>query len=77
MSSQSVDTAKSLRGTITLSPDKSIAQRAAIFSLLHEGPSNIHNYSQAQDPQTTLKCVVTKQPYMELGVKGYLLCLMN
>ena len=57
MSSQSVDPAKSLTGTITLSPDKSIAQRAAIFSLLHKGPSTIHNYSQAQDPQTTLKCV--------------------
>jgi len=57
MSSQSVEPAKSLTGTITLSPDKSIAQRAAIFSLLHEGPSTILNYSQAQDPQTTLKCV--------------------
>lgn len=57
MSSKSVAPANSLSGTIALSPDKSIAQRAAIFSLLHDGSSTIYNYSQAQDPQTTLKCV--------------------
>ena len=57
MSSKSVAPAKSLSGTIALTPDKSIAQRAAIFSLLHDGPSTIYNYSQAQDPQTTLHCV--------------------
>ena len=57
MSIHSVDPANSLNGIITLAPDKSIAQRAAIFSLLHDGPSTIYNYSQAQDPQTTLHCV--------------------
>ena len=57
MSSKSVAPAKSLSGTIALTPDKSIAQRAAIFSLLHKGPSTIYNYSQAKDPQTTLQCV--------------------
>ena len=55
MSSKSVAPAKSLSGTIALTPDKSIAQRAAIFSLLHKGPSTIYNYSQAKDPQTTLQ----------------------
>jgi len=47
----------SLRGTISPPPDKSISQRAAIFSLLHEGISIIKNYSPAQDPQTALDCV--------------------
>ncbi|MEX0845783.1 MAG: 3-phosphoshikimate 1-carboxyvinyltransferase, partial [Balneolaceae bacterium] len=52
-----VSPANSLRGEIILPPDKSISQRAAIFSLLHEGISEIGNYSPAQDPQSTLSCV--------------------
>ncbi|WP_020404405.1 3-phosphoshikimate 1-carboxyvinyltransferase [Gracilimonas tropica] len=47
----------SLKGTLTLPPDKSISQRAAIFSLLHEGVSEVGNYSSAQDPQSTLSCI--------------------
>lgn len=47
----------SLKGTIVPPPDKSISQRAAIFSLLHEGVSAIKNYSTAQDPQSALDCV--------------------
>lgn len=49
--------ANSLKGEIILPPDKSISQRAAIFSLLHDGISEVGNYSSAQDPQSTLKCV--------------------
>lgn len=49
--------ALSLKGELTLPPDKSISQRAAIFSLLHEGVSEVGNYSVAQDPQSTLRCV--------------------
>lgn len=49
--------ASSLKGELTLPPDKSISQRAAIFSLLHDGVSEVKNYSQAQDPQSTLSCV--------------------
>lgn len=49
--------ATSLQGTILPPPDKSISQRAAIFSLLHEGVSIIRNYSTAQDPQSALACV--------------------
>lgn len=48
---------KSLKGEIILPPDKSISQRAAIFSLLHDGISEVGNYSTAQDPKSTLKCV--------------------
>ncbi len=59
MSQQQVSPAKQLIGTIELAPDKSIAQRAAIFSLLHEGVSTIENYSPAQDPQSTLSCVAS------------------
>ncbi len=54
---KSVTPANSLRGTITPPPDKSISQRAAIFSLLHDGVSVIRNYSPAQDPQSALACV--------------------
>ncbi|MEX2478488.1 MAG: 3-phosphoshikimate 1-carboxyvinyltransferase [Gracilimonas sp.] len=52
-----VASAKSLKGELSLPPDKSISQRAAIFSLLHEGASEVGNYSSAQDPQSTLSCV--------------------
>jgi 3-phosphoshikimate 1-carboxyvinyltransferase len=54
---QEVRPAQSLKGALQLPPDKSISQRAAIFSLLHEGVSEIGNYSTAQDPQSTLSCV--------------------
>jgi 3-phosphoshikimate 1-carboxyvinyltransferase len=57
MSQQQVSPAKQLIGSIELAPDKSIAQRAAIFSLLHDGTSTIENFSPAQDPQSTLSCV--------------------
>ncbi len=54
---KTVHPSSKLKGTITPPPDKSIAQRAAIFSLLHDGTSVIKNFSPAQDPQSTLKCV--------------------
>lgn len=54
---QKVNPATSLQGILSPPPDKSISQRAAIFSLLHEGVSKIRNYSLAQDPQSTLDCV--------------------
>lgn len=54
---KTVTPAFSLKGTITPPPDKSISQRAAIFSLLHEGKSVVRNYSPAQDPQSALECV--------------------
>lgn len=52
-----------LKGNLVLPPDKSISQRAAIFSLLHDGISEIGNYSTAKDPQSTLSCV------QQLGAK--------
>ncbi|MCP9290843.1 3-phosphoshikimate 1-carboxyvinyltransferase [Gracilimonas sediminicola] len=52
-----ITSASSLKGELTLPPDKSISQRAAIFSLLYDGVSEVKNYSQAQDPQSTLSCV--------------------
>ena len=54
---QKVKPSDSLQGTLSPPPDKSISQRAAIFSLLHEGTSVIKNYSSAQDPQSSLECV--------------------
>ncbi len=58
-----VPSASALTGEIKLPPDKSISQRAAIFSLLHDGTSQIKNYSQAEDPLTTLGIV------QQLGAK--------
>lgn len=54
---KTVTPASTLVGSITPPPDKSISQRAAIFSLLHDGVSIIKNYSKAQDPQSALACV--------------------
>ncbi|SMO42222.1 3-phosphoshikimate 1-carboxyvinyltransferase [Gracilimonas mengyeensis] len=54
---KTVQPANSLIGELHLPPDKSISQRAAIFSLLHDGVSVVKNYSPAQDPQSTLSCV--------------------
>ena len=70
-----VRASNSLQGTITPPSDKSISQRAAIFSLLHEGVSTIRNYSSAQDPQSTLDCVealgaeITRSSY-SISIKG-------
>ena len=52
-----VSPSPSLKGVIRVPSDKSISQRAAIFALLHEGESRVLNYSPANDPQSTLKCV--------------------
>ncbi len=53
---------RSVRGTLTLPPDKSIAHRVAMFASLADGESVIENYSSAADPQTTLSC------FRQLGV---------
>ncbi|MAO63715.1 MAG: 3-phosphoshikimate 1-carboxyvinyltransferase [Balneola sp.] len=52
-----ISPSSSLKGTLSLPPDKSISQRAAIFSLLYDGVSEVGNYSPAQDPQSTLSCI--------------------
>ena len=54
---QSVSPVNCLNGTLHLPPDKSIAQRAALFSLLAEQRSTISNYPLADDPVTALRCV--------------------
>lgn len=54
---KSILPATKLNGRISLPADKSIAQRAALFSLLVEGRSHITNYPAAQDPQTALRCI--------------------
>jgi len=72
---KTVSGAGSLKGSLHLPPDKSISQRAAIFSLLYDGKSRIRNYSQAQDPQSTLRCVqqlgaVVKEDSGDLIIEG-------
>ncbi|WP_103663629.1 3-phosphoshikimate 1-carboxyvinyltransferase [Gracilimonas amylolytica] len=72
---KTVSGAGSLKGSLQLPPDKSISQRAAIFSLLYDGKSRIRNYSQAQDPQSTLRCVqqlgaIVKEDSGDLIIEG-------
>lgn len=48
---------RSLKGSVQAPPDKSIAQRAALFSLLSNKESVIRNYPLAADPQSALLCI--------------------
>jgi 3-phosphoshikimate 1-carboxyvinyltransferase len=59
---------ESLRGVISMPPDKSIAHRSAMFAALASGISIIENYSLAADPQTTLSCL--RQLGVEIEQKG-------
>lgn len=52
---QTIQPADQLNGSLQLPPDKSISHRAALFGALYEGRSVIKNYSEAEDPQSTLK----------------------
>jgi len=61
---QTVEQANELKGTITLPADKSISHRAAMFAALHDGTSTISNFSEAADPQSTLR--VLKQLDVEI-----------
>jgi 3-phosphoshikimate 1-carboxyvinyltransferase len=54
---QTVPQATSLRGTVSLPADKSIAHRSAILSALGTGTSRIRNFPNSADPQSTLDCV--------------------
>lgn len=56
---QIVQPAERLSGFVDLPPDKSIAHRSAMFAALCERgtQSNIQNYSEAADPQSTLSCL--------------------
>lgn len=52
-----------LKGTIEIPADKSISHRAIIFSSLAKGKSVIKNFSDGQDPHSTLKV------FQNLGVE--------
>ena len=55
---------KGLNGTITIPADKSISHRAVMFSSLAKGKSVIKNFSNGQDPLSTLNICKA------LGVEG-------
>lgn len=46
-----------LSGTLEVPGDKSVSHRAVIFASLANGLSIIHNYSPAQDCQSTISCL--------------------
>ena len=46
---------KTLKGEINIPADKSVSHRAVIFSSLANGKSVIKNFSNGQDPQSSLK----------------------
>ncbi len=54
---------KPLNGTIEIPSDKSISHRAVIFSSLAKGKSVIKNFSDGQDPHSTLKI------FKQLGIE--------
>lgn len=54
---KSVSPVSSFSASLTVPSDKSISHRCGLFSLLSEKQSHIKNYSQAADPQTTLKAI--------------------
>ena len=55
---------KPLNGEITIPADKSISHRAVMFSSLAKGKSIIRNFSDGQDPLTTLKI------FNQLGIES-------
>jgi 3-phosphoshikimate 1-carboxyvinyltransferase len=55
--SKSIEAAASLRGDITLPPDKSIAHRTALFAALADGTSHIVHFPKSADPRSTLACL--------------------
>lgn len=52
-----INPSSGLKGRIESPPDKSIAHRAVMFASLAESESIIHNFSQAADPQSTVRCL--------------------
>ena len=55
---------KPLKGEITIPADKSISHRAVIFSSIAKGTSIIRNFSDGQDPHSTLKI------FNQLGIES-------
>jgi 3-phosphoshikimate 1-carboxyvinyltransferase len=54
---KSIGPARKIDGAIEVPGDKSISHRYAILAALAEGPSEIRNYSTAQDCASTLDCL--------------------
>lgn len=54
---QTVQQTQRLAGTVDLPADKSIAHRTALLAALADGPSEIRNYPDSADPQSTLSCL--------------------
>jgi len=52
-----IDKIKSLKGTISAPPDKSITHRSFIFASLANGTSKIKNYLDSEDCNSTLSCL--------------------
>jgi 3-phosphoshikimate 1-carboxyvinyltransferase len=52
-----IEPARSLRGTLSVPPDKSISHRAALAALLSENTTTIHDYLPADDTLATLDAI--------------------
>jgi len=52
-----VSTARAVRGTITVSPTKSISHRAAIFNSIAEGEAVVEGFQRGADCLATLRCL--------------------
>lgn len=61
-----------LRGEITPPGDKSISHRAAIFAALADGVSEISGFLEAEDCQSTLRCLQSLGVEIERPLQGVL-----
>ena len=59
----SLSSKESLRGDITIPPDKSLSHRAVMFNSLADGKANISNFLMGED------CLSTISVLRDLGVK--------
>ncbi len=57
MAKKTIAPARTITGAVRVPGDKSISHRYAILAALAEGPSEIRNYSAAEDCQRTLDCL--------------------
>jgi 3-phosphoshikimate 1-carboxyvinyltransferase len=52
-----IEPTRTVRGTISVPPDKSISHRAALVALLSENTTTVHNYLPAEDTLATLDAI--------------------
>ena len=60
-----IEPTRTLRGTLSVPPDKSISHRAALAALLSENTTTVHNYLPAEDTLATLDAIESFGAHVE------------